>query len=57
MKKVQVAILATAICLTAAGCGNTLQKSANPSTSIYNYKEHYHAIATEANCYTKCSSA
>ena len=39
MKKVQVAILAAAICLTAAGCGNTLQKSANPSASIYNYKE------------------
>ena len=39
MKKVQVAILAAAICLTAAGCGNTLQKSANPSVSIYNYKE------------------
>lgn len=35
----QVAILAAAICLTAAGCGNTLQKSANPSASIYNYKE------------------
>ena len=39
MKKVQVAILAAAICLAAAGCGNTLQKSANPSASIYHYKE------------------
>lgn len=47
MKKLCFAAFAAVICLTAAGCGNALPKSANTSTSIYNYKEQSITIQSQ----------